>query len=202
MLGKRGLTGIAWCLGFLSTTAQVVVLRELLVAFTGNELTIASTLAIWLLSVAGGCHIIKRISRADTPAAAGVLFIIAALAFAFQVVLIRVATPVAGSLGEIMSPPAVLWLSASGISAGAAVIGGLFVVLVRLAERSGHRGAIPTIYGFEAVGSAAAGALLSFYLLEAANAYVLVGLAAIVSLLCGAYLLAKAGLGRPHWGGL
>ena len=48
MPSKRGLLLVSWCLGLISVSTQVMIIRELLVAFTGNELTIATSLAFWL----------------------------------------------------------------------------------------------------------------------------------------------------------
>ena len=91
------LTAATVSLGFLSTTAQVVSIRELLVAFTGNELTVATTLALWLLSVAAGCFVFRRALDFSGPRAVGLLFIMAGCAAVVQVVLIRLLTFLRGT---------------------------------------------------------------------------------------------------------
>lgn len=197
MLAKRALAAIAVGLGFLSTASQVIILRELLVAFTGNELTLATTLATWLLSIAAGCFILKRITRTGNPAIASLLFIIAAPTVLFQVILVRLLDPMVGSLGEIMSPPAVVGLSVAAIAPGALMLGGLFVAVVALAKGSFRERVIPLVYGFEAMGSAAAGAVLSVYVLEAADSFFGMALAGLVSLACAGYLALR---GRPRAG--
>ena len=51
-------------LGFTSALAQVLLLRELLVGFRGNELSLGISLAAWLMSVALGSAVAGRLSRA------------------------------------------------------------------------------------------------------------------------------------------
>jgi len=47
-------------MGFTFTITQVVVIRELLVVFLGNELSIAIVLANWLLLEAAGSFFLGR----------------------------------------------------------------------------------------------------------------------------------------------
>ena len=188
MLAKRALAAIAIGLGFLSTTSQVIILRELLVAFTGNELTLATTLATWLLSIAAGCFIFKRIARTGNPAFASLLFIIAAPVVVFQVILVRFLDPVAGTIGEIMSPLTMVGLSAATIVPGALILGGLFVALLGIAKRSSGDRVIPLVYGYEAMGSVAAGVVLSLYVFQAADSFAGSALGGLASLGCAAYL--------------
>jgi spermidine synthase len=143
MLAKRSLIGVALGLGFLSTTTQVIILRELLVAFTGNELTLATTLAVWLLSIAAGCLILKHLTTNVRPVTAGLLFIIAASVVLFQAISVRVLDPLVSPMGEMMSPLQVIGLSAVCIAPGALLLGALFVALVALAAGEGKTRAVP-----------------------------------------------------------
>ncbi|MDH4264679.1 MAG: spermine synthase, partial [Deltaproteobacteria bacterium] len=47
-------------MGFTFTITQVMVIRELLVVFAGNELSIAIILSNWLLLEAAGSYLIGR----------------------------------------------------------------------------------------------------------------------------------------------
>jgi len=189
MLTKTRLTAATVSLGFLSTTAQVIALRELLVAFTGNELTVATTLALWLLSVAAGCFAFRRLLDPENPRAVGFLGIMAGLAAVVQVVLLRLLYPLAAAPGEILSPSMMALVSLAGTMPCALALGGLFVGLVGLAGISGARAPVARTYGIEAIGSALAGLLLSVFLLEKTNAFMAVGLAGLLSTLAGALLL-------------
>lgn len=189
MPSKRALLLLSWCLGLVGAMTQVMIIRELLVAFTGNELTIATSLAFWLLSVAAGCFIFRRSAGAtDKASAAGVLFIVAGVAAPVQVVLIRLLHPLTVTFGEIPGPVMIALLSLIGLVPCAMTLGGLFVELVSLAERSRQTAPAPVIYGAEALGSGVGGVLLSVYLLEHLNPIMIVSLAAIVSVSSGLYL--------------
>lgn len=201
MLTNMRLTAATVSLGFLGTTAQVIALRELLVAFTGNELTVATTLAVWLLSVAAGSLLFRRLLDPENPRAAGFLGIIAGVAAVFQVVLLRLLHPFAASPGEILSPSMMALLSLAGIMPCALALGGLFAGLVGLAGRRGAEAPVARTYGIEAVGSALAGMLLSFVLLEKSNAFMALGLAGALSTLA-AGILAGSGPGRTRPAGM
>jgi spermidine synthase len=167
-----------------------MIIRELLVVFTGNELTIATSLALWLMAVAAGCLVFKRHAGSpETRSAAGALFVVAAVTAPAQIALIRLLHPLLVTLGEIPGPAMVLLLSAVGIVPCALCLGGLFVTMVGLAERSQTRAPISIVYGVEALGSGMGGLLLSFLLLEWLNPLAIVTLAGIVSLWAGVYLL-------------
>jgi spermidine synthase len=195
MLAKRALATIAIGLGFLSTTSQVIILRELLVAFTGNELTLATVLAVWLLSIAAGCFIFKHLAGTAGPAAATHLFIIAAPMVVFQVILVRSLAPAAGAFGEIVSPIAVLGESALTVAPGAVLLGGLFVAIVAIGQRRFGNRAVALVYGCEAIGSAAAGVVLSLYVFRSADSYVGLAMAGLVALACAGYLAFGGGSG-------
>jgi spermidine synthase len=170
------------------------VVRELLVAFTGNEITIATTLAFWLLSVAAGCLMFKtRAGSSDRPVTAGVLFIIAGLLALLQVVLIRLLHPLTVTFGEIPHPALVMALTAIGVAPCAIILGGLFVNLVSLAEKAKQRAPVSATYGAETLGSGVTGLLLGVYLLESMSPIAIAGLASMVGLVCGLYLIALVG---------
>jgi spermidine synthase len=193
MSTKRSFIFVAWCLGLLSTFAQVTVIRELLIAFTGNELTIASTLAFWLVAVAIGCFLLKRGTRyPGSPTVAGSILIIAGIALPVQVLLVRLLRPLAVGFGEIPGPGVIAVLSLLGVAPCAIALGALFVALVGLLRRSAAGAPISIVYGVEALGSASAGLLLSLYLLEHLNPVAVAMVAAAVGVGCGVLMLGAA----------
>jgi spermidine synthase len=187
MPAKKSIIIGAFGLGFLSTSTQVIMMRELLVDFTGNELTLATTLAVWLLSVGAGSFIFRRMSARPVPA--GLLFIIAGMLAPLQVVLARCLDQAAGTIGEIASPAMVVALSIACVAPVAIALGGLFVGLVALASRSEDSRAVPIVYGYEAAGSAAAGVVVSILLLRQMNSFACMGVGGLGAVLCGAYLM-------------
>jgi spermidine synthase len=180
MRSRTDAVWLALILGFLSTAGQVIVIRELLVASTGNELTIAVTLAIWIVTVALGSHLSGSIRPTGGGSPAG-LVIIAALALPFQVLFVRALHPLVGAFGQMMSPGAVLALAAAGVLPSAAICGALFVSLVASVRPADASQPIQLVYGLEAVGAAAAGLALSFYLMEVLNP---IALAAVTGMVC------------------
>lgn len=201
MPAKRALIPAALCLGLLGTTTQVLIIRELLVAFTGNELTIATTLAFWLLFVAGGCLLWKRAAtrhRTSTPA--GLLLIGAGCAAVLQVAAIRLVHPLAVTFGEIPAPGVVMLLSAIGVAPSGMILGAVFVSLVALADRSPARLPVSAIYGAETIGSGIAGTLVGLFLSEVLNPVAIAALAALVGLAAGGYLLLEDGIRRHRAG--
>jgi len=182
MQTKRDLVLLGCCLGLFETISQVVLLRELFVAFTGNELTIATVLALWLISVSLGCLAAGRTFKPRSiSAGVATLFIMAGAFSLFQVILIRLARPAFAPAGELLSPALTVALAALGVAPCAALLGALFVGLVRLGRHSSHASPLPAVYGGEALGSGIGGAVLSFWLLEAANPVAITALAAVLA---------------------
>ncbi|HVP58177.1 MAG TPA: hypothetical protein VMU02_08760, partial [bacterium] len=179
---------LAGVLGFASTTSQVMVIRELLVAFTGNELTIALTLAIWLLAVGAGSLLAGRAPLAAARMVPG-LMITAGLASVAQVLAIRLIVPWVSGFGQLVTPPALAVLSAVGILPCAVTFGALFVGLVARASTSGFGRPIAAIYGSEAVGSAVAGVALAAFLLEASSPIAVAAVAALVLVAGAAWMV-------------
>ena len=61
------LRGILALIGFTSVVAQVVLMRELMVAFYGNEISLGLMLACWLLWTAVGSGLLSRIGAGAAP---------------------------------------------------------------------------------------------------------------------------------------
>lgn len=154
-------------LGFTSTIAQLVLMRELVATFYGNELLYGWTLMVWLIWVAAGSWGFGRLAagrRLGVPAFAAGLLLIAAL-FPAQIVLVRDVrallhvTPGAFvEFGQMVS--AVVW-----VLAPVCLLGGFaFVLGARLnVERGGSAG---QAYVWESIGAVAGGALFSFVLIH------------------------------------
>jgi spermidine synthase len=192
MTARKLLIVSALGLGFVSTNTQVVLLRELLVAFAGNELILAIVLAVWLLSIAAGSFTSSLLRTREGPGLPALLFIIAGPLVPIQVLSVRFLEPLAGTFGEVLSPATVVGLSAVCILPGGLVLGGLFVALVRLGGKIKEVRTVPVIYGYEALGAAVAGAVLSLYFMSGADAYEILATAWLVSLACGTVLLRAA----------
>jgi spermidine synthase len=188
----------AVALGILGTAAQVVLVRELLVAFTGNELTIALTLAVWVLAVAAGSLVFAKMSPSRRPSAATIV-IITALAVPFQVVSIRLLHAAVSGVGEMLSPWIMALLALAGASPPAVLTGAAFVALAAGAAGATSERPLPLVYGFEALGAALAGLALGAYLLDAWNPLAIVALAGLVGLAGAWAALPAAAPRRRAW---
>ena len=180
-------------LGLLGTVTQVLIIRELLVAFTGNELTIATVLAIWLVSVALGCVMANRLIRPEGSRNwVAALFIMAGLFSLMQVILVRLVRPLIAPIGELLGPDMVVATTAIGVIPCAAALGALFVLIVRYGSRRGHIAPLPAVYGGEALGSGLAGVLLGIWLLDYLNPISILCLCALLSAGFGILMLRNA----------
>jgi len=55
-------------IGCLGITAQLVIMRELITAFSGNELSIAVMLSVWIACEAAGALALSRLAHRRNPA--------------------------------------------------------------------------------------------------------------------------------------
>jgi spermidine synthase len=192
MSTRTGLGLVAVSLGLISTTVQVLVIREQLIALTGNEVSVAVTLAAWLLLVAVGSLLAQKAACAG-PSHVPSLLIIAGLAAPFQVVSVRALDAWVSPFGGIPGPGAMSVLAICGVLPSAAALGALFVALVRRTAEAGIRRPAALIYGLEGLGSGLAGLLLAVWLLEAANPVTIASLAGVLATAAAVYLVSGSG---------
>jgi spermidine synthase len=185
---RRGILPFAF--GFAGQAAQVVLAREFLAVFYGNELSIAIVFGLWLLWVAAGSAIGSRLGRDPGKAllAAAFLFLLALPAAIFAIRDLRSwfdvpagqYLPIGGlvlAAGTILAPPCLL-------------LGAAFAWVVRGAAAPGRPYAMEAGgAAFGAVAAALAGPALGSFALAAGAA---AGLSA-------AFLLDGR---RPAWAGL
>lgn len=170
MLPKRVV--VAWILmGFSSIIGQVVLMRELLVVFYGNEISVGIILACWLLWVGLGSLFLGRlVRRIKKKAGAFVLSqIFVAVFFPLSIVLARISKLVLGvSPGEIIGLLPILSISFILLAPLCLVLGFLFALSCRLFPFESQRAAayIGRIYVYEAVGATLGGALFSYLLIR------------------------------------
>lgn len=159
--------------GLVGMVAQIVLLRELLVVFLGNELIVGVVLANWLALEALGSLAFSRASeRIADPAAAFVwLSLIIAAAMPGMVCLVRMMRQLLGAgAGQGLGLLHVLPGSLAVLAPVAFPHGGLFAVSCRIlcGRSAGTRQAgrsLGSAYVLETLGTMAAGALLTFLLI-------------------------------------
>ncbi len=184
--------------GFTSVIGQIVLLRELLTASLGNELSLGLTLALWLLWTAAGSALGGRLFRRTEPmrVLAG-LQALAALALPLAIYIARSSRSWWNlAPGEAVGPLPIALTAAATLAAFSPVCGWLFTAGARawsFATRSSSGESCNSMYLFEAVGSALGGVVASLVLLRAMNAAQIAYALAAVNLLSAACV----GLRRP-----
>ncbi len=164
-------------MGFTALTAQVVLTRELLALFFGNELSIALVLAVWLVAVALGSGIgawsavrFRAPLRAFAWSQMGLACVLPLALFVARWVQPGDLTP-----GQVLGPAAMLLSSAWALAPVCLVGGFQFVLAARAAAVGGgaadeHReraiARIAVVYALEAAGAVLGGAAFHFYLAQ------------------------------------
>jgi hypothetical protein len=147
----------AFLLGFYSIGSQVLILRELVASFNGDELFIGTALFGWLISVAFGAYIGGKSGFKITP---GWLFSTAILILPILIIAVRFSPlAVTDFPGEIIP-----FFQAAGISILASIPIGLITgALFPAICREGYRPAatIARIYLFEGIGAFLGGVLIT-----------------------------------------
>lgn len=187
--------------GLTAVVAQVVLLRELLVAFAGNELSIGLTLAVWLAWTAIGSAALGRLSLgvpaerlfARLQMAVGVaLFVSLLLAQVSRHWWKAVA-------GEAVGPLPMMMTALVALSVFCPVSGWLFAAGSRaLAEVARHTVAESgsSMYLLEAVGATIGGVLASLILIPVFDSLQIASIVAVTNFLVAIRLLLRRKLRR------
>jgi len=172
--------------GFSAIVGQVVLMRELIVVFNGNEISLGIMLATWLFWTAVGSSLGSRLrlaSRSLRPAAAALQCALAA-SLPATIWAARASRSIFQAVpGELVGPVSMLLTTFVSLSIFCAVSGALFVVAARMFEYEcgvTARVAASSAYLLEAVGSALGGVAASVVLLRFLGPF---QIAAIIGLL-------------------
>lgn len=162
--------------GFGATIGQLVLLRELVAVFYGNELVLGLILATWLAWVAIGAWVLgQRFPRAKTPEAlsgSGSLYwaltaglVAAAAILPAQVALVRASPTLLGTPpGALVAMGPMLLTILVSLAPNCLLLGWMFTVGARLLSREGSN--IGSAYAAESAGAVIGGALFSFLLVR------------------------------------
>ncbi len=183
-------------IGFTAVIAQVVLMRELLVVFYGNELALGVMLANWLLWTALGASSLGRWavrSRRPQKLVAGLQTLVA-FALPLTLLAVRASKGFCQSVpGEILGPVPMFLTSFATLSVFCVISGGLFasgsrlygdMAVVSMATASG------AVYLLEAAGSGVGGLVAGLALVRLANPFVITALLGVLNLLAAWVLLA------------
>jgi spermidine synthase len=161
--------------GFASAIGQVLIVREMLVLFQGNELTSGLILGNWLLWTAAGSGLGGVLSHRLPPrrAALALNLLVMGGLLPLTILFIRASRVIwAIRPGEVISPGAMLAICASGTFFFCVASGFLFASAWRVhVAEAGEKGGQPIlIYLGEAAGAALGGLAFYFVLLPHASA--------------------------------
>ena len=155
-------------LGFSSVISQILLLREFLVSFYGNELSVGVIFAGWLAWVGVGSLLGNRVNRtriASLIATSGLL--LAPAISILQLVAVKFARSILHTpVGEYLTLVELFGLSIVILSVGCILWGILFTTLAhRYADGNSWHG-VNTSYALESLGSVFGGMLSTFVLLQ------------------------------------
>lgn len=199
---QGALPGVFALIGFTAVIAQVVLMRELLVVFQGNEVSIGITLAGWLFWTAVGSGVAGRAAPFPSHPRrwVAILQLLIACSLPVTVAGVRLSKPAMQTVaGEILGPGQMLLTSALSMSLFCVLSGWLFAAasrLLRIETQAGATEATGRVYLYEAVGSMAGGLVTSLLLVRHFDSFQSAALAAWLNLAAAGWLLAA----RPRRG--
>ncbi|MEW6374965.1 MAG: fused MFS/spermidine synthase [Thermodesulfobacteriota bacterium] len=181
-------------MGASGIIAQIVLLRELLVSFYGNELTLGVILANWLILEAAGSFLIgKTVERTERKIEFYVLFqLIFSMAFPLAIYFSRIfknillTTP-----GEAVGFAPIFSSSFLILLPVALSHGALFTYGCKLYSRYIREDAssVGKVYVLETIGSIIGGALITFLLIQYLNSFEIAFAVSFVNALISIFLL-------------
>ncbi|MDT8393607.1 MAG: fused MFS/spermidine synthase [Bacteroidales bacterium] len=178
---------LALLMGFSCFIVQIVMIREFMNLFMGNELIIGIILAMWMLFTALGA-IVGRFA-----------FDLRHMKFSLIILLVLNAIfPLAGALfatwlkgyiyapGVMVSLQGVLLISIAGLTTFCVVSGMMYTMLASYFSKNNQSG-ISRIYMLEAVGNLAGGIVFNFVLVYTLDSMTILSIILILNVLAAAY---------------
>lgn len=190
--GCRRILLLMFCLGAYALLAQVLLLREFLVVFLGNELAIGALFSVWLMLVGAGsllaAHMVMRWPEGRLRVLLVSLLTLASILLPLQVGAIRIVrTTLNVAYGEYVPFFAMLESLAVMLAPTCLIIGIVFPCACRLI--TWHWSVQPLsfvasrVYAVESLGSLVAGVCFSFWLVWVMSPLAVAALAGVIVLL-------------------
>jgi len=174
-------------IGFTAIVSQIVLMRELIVVFYGNEISLGLILANWLLWTAFGSGVLGRLAgRVRNPRTlmAGLQGLIGVV-FPITILVVRASKNVfQPTPGEILGPGPMFLTSLVVLSVFCSISGLLFAVGSRAYVRETGASTVEatsSVYLLEAAGSGVGGLLASLVLIRYFDAFAIASLASVLN---------------------
>jgi spermidine synthase len=181
--------------GFSAVIGQIVLMRELMVVFSGNEISLGIMLATWLFWTAAGSILCSSLALRESRArqTVAVLESLLGVSLPLTVWALRASKSLFQAVpGELVGPVPVLLASLVCLSVFCAVGGALFVAVVRMYSHEcsvSERAAVSVAYLLEAAGSGLGGVVASFVLLRFLEPFQIACLVLVLNFLMAIILL-------------
>ena len=188
-------------MGATALVAQVVLTRELLSLFYGNELSVALVLAMWLVTVGAGSVLGSRLARRfQVPARAfGWSQAMIAGLMPAAVAIARWVQPATVGPAQVLGPGAMLLVSLEVLMPICLVVGFQFVIATRSAvpwrppENGSAASAVAAVYALESAGAVLGGVVFHFWFAQHATPFQTLATFGLLNLV-SAFLLLRPGL--------
>ncbi len=190
----RAISSAVALIGFSAVIGQIVLMRELIVVFSGNEMSLGIMLATWLFWTAAGGYVSSRLRLGENNARRSVAVIECLLGTSLlpTVWLLRGSRNVFQTVpGELVGPVPMMLTALVCLSVFCALSGSLFVVATRMyAQACGTSARVATssAYLLEAAGSGVGGILASLVLLRFCNSFQIATVVLLLNLCMAAIL--------------
>jgi spermidine synthase len=183
--------------GFSAVIGQIVLMRELMVVFSGNELSLGIMLATWLFWTAAGSILCSSHSLSESRArrTVAVLECLLGVSLPLAVWALRVSKSLFQAVpGELVGPVPVLLASLLCLSVFCVIAGALFVTSTRMYCHEcavDARAATCAAYLLEAAGSGLGGIVASLVLLRYLEPFQIACVVLVLNLLMAIILLLR-----------
>jgi spermidine synthase len=181
--------------GFTAMAGQIIVMREVIVLFSGNELSVGIVLAAWLLWTSIGSGLTGRLMHGSAHVRGSIAAVecLCGLSLAPTIFILRSARAYLQIVpGESLGPVPMALVSLATLSVFCGLSGCLFALAVRLYRQTwalpGHL-AVSYAYLIETVGSALGGILTSILLLRFFGSFQIAIIAALLNLYVACFLI-------------
>ena len=184
-------------IGFSAVIGQIVLMRELIVVFNGNEISLGIMLATWLFWTAAGSSLSSSFALGGNNArrAVAALECLLGVSLLPTIWALRASRPFFQTVpGELVGPVPMLLTSLACLSLFCVVAGALFVVATRMYEQEcavSARIATSSAYLLEAAGSGFGGILASIVLLRFLGSFQIATVVVLLNLCMAAVLLLR-----------
>jgi spermidine synthase len=184
-------------IGFSAVIGQVVLMRELMVVFNGNEMSLGILLATWLFWTAAGSMACSSLAPTGGSPRRAVAALECLLGISLPVTIwaLRYSKSIFQSVpGELVGPVPALLASLVCLSVFCVAAGALFVAAARMVNAESAvdaRAAVSTAYLLEAAGSAIGGIAASMVLLRFLEPFQIAGVVLVLNLLMASVLILR-----------